>query len=332
MIKATRELLDYLKQTRTAQNWEVLSAFSNIIEIHGGTEDGEAVGEYLLEHQGNYHLDELYKVVLKLGNADLARKFFQSAVTDGELKEGFDLEVLEIFGKFQLEEARPLLVQYALGEPDYYRSLHAVRGLLNYDCEDLQDRIRTSIESIYNKSLYNELVPALVCKLQDRTEVLERLYVTGTEYCSTDSNAGILLGFSLCGVQGLPYFKKAIFNPAWEAHYPSRFYVAEGMENLGITFSELFREILAMEDSEKQEYGLQLLLSLLEVKISYGKIKLDARESFSDLKQEFFSLKGGRTSGELIEFAEKFGQREEAYKLEELLRLRLREETVLRCL
>ena len=169
-------------------------------------------------------------------------------------------------------------------------------------------------------------MPALVCKLHDREEVLEKLYKTGTEYCSTDCNAGIFLGFSLCGEQGLPYFKKAMFSPAWDAVYMANSYVVEGMGNLGITFSELFREVQGIEDKEKQEYGLQLLLSLLEVKITHAKMALNASESYSDIKRELFGLKGGKYSGELIEFAEKFGKQEEAYMLEKLLRFRLREE------
>lgn len=330
MIKSTLNLLEYLNQDSANQHWEIISAYANVIEEKGGPEDGEAVGEYLLEHQDIISLSALYDVVLKWGSVELAQKFFQRAVSEGKFKEGYDLEVLEVFGRFQLEKARPLLVEHALGEPDYYKNLHAVRGLLNYNCDDLQDRIREAIESVYNKGLFNELLPALVCKLHDRAEVLERLYETGRQYCSTDCNAGIFLGFSLCGEQGLPYFKKAMFEPFWEAHYPPRRYVVEGMENLNITFSELFREIQNFQDEEEQRYGLLVLTSLLEVKINQGKMKTDPLESYSDLMRELFTLSGGNYSGDLAEFAAKFGERESVYTLEELLRLRLREEVFFR--
>lgn len=332
MIKATRNLLDYLNQDLSKKQWEVISAYTNVIEVLGGPEDGKEVGEYLLEHQDDYTLSSLYDVVLKLGDKRLAEKFFRKAIADGKLKEGFDLEILEVLGRAQLEEAKPVLVEAALGKSDYYNNLHAVRGLLNYDCDDLQDRIRESIEAIYNKDLFNELMPALVCKLQDKEEVLEKLYATGSEYCSTDCNAGIFLGFSLSGEQGRPYFKRAMFSRAWEADYLPSSYVVEGMGNLGITFSELFKEIQGIEDKEEQEYGLQLLLSLLRVKIGTGKMEPNARESYSDIMQELFSLKNGKFSGDLIEFAERFGKKEEAYKLEELLRLRLREEVFFGCI
>ena len=331
MINVTKELLDYLKMEPSKQELEVIDAYANLIEVYGGPEDGEAVGNYLLVHQGNICFDSLYVVVQKWGNRRLAERFFELAIVDGKLKEGFDLEILEVLGKFQLEEARPVLVEYALGESDYYTNLHAVRGLLHYNCEDLQDRICTAIEAVYNQFLFNELVPSLVCKLQDRAEVLEKLYITGSQYCSSDCNAGIFLGFSLCGNEGLPYFKKALYDPIWEAHYPSRRYVLEGMRNLGITFSELFQEIQNFVEVEKQRYGLQLLFSLLEEKIGHGKMEEDPRESFSGLNQEFFKLKGGNYSGDLAVFAEKFGETEKAYRLEELLRLRLREEAIFKC-
>ena len=326
MIKATRNLLRYLNQNPSSLHWEMISPYANVIEEKGGPEDGEAVGEYLLEHQGNFNLSELYDVVLKWGSAELAQKFFQMSVSEGKLKEGYDLEVMQVFGRFQLEEARPLLVEHALGESDYYANLHAVRGLLNYNCDDLQDKIRGAIENVYKKGLFNELLPALVSKLHDREDVLERLFITGNEYCSSDCNGGIFLGFSLCGEQGLSYFKKAMFEPFWEAHYPPRHYVVEGMENLGITFSQLFREIQSFKNEEEQRYGLLVLNSLLEVKISHEKVKTDALENYIDLKRDLFTLSEGNYSGDLAEFAEKFGEKDTAYHLEELLRLRLQEE------
>jgi len=331
MIKATKELMDYLKLDRDLQLWQVISALANVIATKGGPEDGEIVGEYLLEHQGNYSLSALYAVVLNLGNKGLAERFYKKAISEGNLKEGYDLEVLEVLGKFKLEEAKPMLVEYALGDSSYYTNVHAVRGLLHHDCEDIQERIRTSIESVYGKGLFNEEKPSLVCKLKDRADVLERLYETGSEYCSSDCNGGIFLGFSLCGNEGLPYFKKAMFNPSWEAHYPPRHYVVEGMRNLGITFLEVFKEVQVFDDPEKQEYGLKVLLSLLEVRIESEMTEVDSRENYKDLMYSFFTLRDGNYSGDLAEFAKKFGKRDEVYQLENLLRFRLREEAFFKC-
>ena len=117
-----------------------------------------------------------------------------------------------------------------------------------------------------------------------------------------------------------------MFEPFWEAHYPPRHYVVEGMENLGITFSQLFREIQSFKNEEEQRYGLLVLNSLLEVKISHEKVKTDALENYIDLKRDLFTLSEGNYSGDLAEFAEKFGEKDTAYHLEELLRLRLQEE------
>lgn len=331
MIKATKELLDYLELEKDLQLWQVISAYANVIANYGDLEDGELVGEYLLKNQGNYSLSALYAVVLKLGSKDLAEKFFQMAISEGQLKEGYDLEILEVLGKFQLKNAKQMLVEYALGDSMYYTNRYAVKGLLYQDCEDIQERIRTSIESVYGKGLFNEEMPSLVCKLKDRADVLERLYETGSESCSSDCNGGIFLGFSLCGEEGLPYFKKAMFNPFWEAHYPPRHHVVEGMRNLGITFLEVFKEIQAFADLDKQEYGLKVLLSLLEVRLESEMTEVDAGESYKDLMYSLFTLRDGNYSGDLAEFAEKFGRREEAYDLESLLRFRLREEAFFRC-
>ena len=331
MIKATEQLMDYL-QRETPPNWEVISAFTNVIEVKGGPEDGEVIGKYLLDHQGNFMLSDLYQVILACGTPKIAEGFLKAGVREGRLIEGIDLEVLEVIGRFQLEEARSMLVHYALDEYDYYTSLHAVRGLLNYNCDDLQETIQTAIRSVYNKSLFNELVPALVCKLKDRKDVLEQLYISGSNYCSSDCNGGIILGFSLCGSEGIPYFKKALFNPFWEAHYPSRHYVVEGMENLGLSLADLFKEIQGFQGRDEQSYGLQVLLSLLEVNIKSHRIKRNKTESYTKLMEEFFTPRGGNFSGDLTEFAKIFEKQEQASEMESLLRLRLREEVILSCL
>jgi hypothetical protein len=61
-----------------------------------------------------------------------------------------------------------------------------------------------------NQNIFPEFLPALICKLPEKEIELEQLYQWGEKFASTDCNAGIILGFSLCGDEGKIYFKKAL--------------------------------------------------------------------------------------------------------------------------
>jgi len=177
--------------------------------------------------------------------------------------------------------------------------------------------------------LFPEFTPALVCKLKDRTETLAKLFESGRKYCSVDCNAGILLGFSLCGKEGLSYFKQALFDRHWEADSTSTgtvLQVYQGIRNLNISLIDLYQEIRTIDEPEKQLAGLYVLLGLVRVRIK--DYSGDALETFTAIYKEMFVLED--EDDKLFDLARQFNLEDEIYELQSFIELKLNEEQILK--
>jgi hypothetical protein len=324
MLNITSQLLSYLKQKD--RHFEIGNTYVNAILKCGEQEDIDAVFEYFLANIEDFYTSDLNIIIAKTQNPSHAGQLFEDCLENGRLKEGVDESVLKLLGQLQYEKALPILVYYAFESESYYHSASAVKGLLHFDCKGLEERIKTEIEKIYNESFFLEFIPALVCKLKERDEILQNLYETGSTVCSTDCNAGIILGFSLCGEQGKEYFKKALFDPYWEAFLGSTgtvWAVYEGMVNLHISFAELFDEIKEMENLR---HGLYLLFELLSCKIFDNGKNIPDPQSFRQVFEALY------LENDLVELARKEELQDEAYRLKELLEARMSEEMILNTL
>jgi len=126
--------------------------------------------------------------------------------------------------------------------------------------------IADKIKSMYNQWSFPEFLPALVGKVSDNSEMLARLFETGNDYCSSSTNAGILLGFSLCGKEGEDYFLKAIFSEYWEATdfaTGNVHQVYQGLKNLNFSLIKLFTLII---EREQTATALKLLFAMLQLR------------------------------------------------------------------
>lgn len=168
----------------------------------------------------------------------------------------------------------------------------------------------------------------MVCKLQNRSEILEELWQSGWRFCSTDCNAGIILGFSLCGDEGKSYFKKILYNSRWEADstaISTAHYTYLGSINQHFSLIQFFNELLTVDDEEKQEQGLQVLLTMLHYRIDdyiHG-----CPDTIMDLYHGLFSWQEQNT---LVDLATQHQLEGQAYKLRDLMEIKLNEELIMK--
>lgn len=253
-------------------------------------------------------------------------------MVDGKLNENADPILLNLLGNLKYEPVKEILFNYAFSniESDYHLQTQSILGLLNFECAEYLDIIKTNIENCLNKNLFPEFVPALVCKLSDRTEILEQLYITGDSIASTDCNAGIILGFSLCGDDGKKHFKKALFNPNWETYSSSTGtvgYTYDGLNNLKISFSELYEEIKNLRDEKEISYSLDVFFSLLDIRIRDYEIQ--SNETFNDLYLNLFSWETSNNSNNLINLARIVELENRAHEYKRKIELKMTEEIII---
>ncbi|KUG09039.1 hypothetical protein [Solirubrum puertoriconensis] len=332
MLASTTELIRYLRRPAEQQEDAVRQALVNAVWLGGSADDARALlAEYRQFPFAATHAC-LLPVFERHGDASFARVLTEACCPAGELLPDAPAEVLSLVARLGDSGIKPLLVRYAFGTGVGYNvAKHAALGLLHVDCRDLEQQIRAAIEATYRKNLFPEFIPALVCKLPDRAELLARLYQSGTEYCSTDCNAGILLGFSLCGAEGVSYFKQALLSPAWEAHGSgsgTRWYAYLGMQNLGLTFQELYAEIQRLGSSQEQRYAVGVLLALLRLKAGPYSYTDRAPEPFAELYPALFGWESPEHRNNLQDLAATFGREDEADELEALMQLRLQQEVL----
>lgn len=329
MLTATTDLLAHLQTAE--RNATIILSLVRAIAHCGGKEDARALGEQFKKEPFDFYHSYLLPVFERHGDEELAADLYRACAPGHQWAEGAPPEILELLGKLHYEPVKPLLWQYAFSASDYYASKYAVLGLLQFDLGDKEDLLARAIEETYGKNLFPEFVPALVSKLRHREGILARLYESGSTVCSTDCNAGILLCFALCGEEGLPWFKKALFDPAWEVSGTATgtvLYAYQGLAPLGITFADLYREVEGADSEEQRAYGLRVIFSLLDMKLRDHLSPLPHPESFASV---YLSLFGRPTGGRTItELAAPAGLDDEAERLEERLEVKVYEEAVLR--
>ncbi len=192
----------------------------NSIVKCGYKSDADAILNQYLTNPNDFHYTYLIPVFKKFEDHSIAEQIFNVSIKQNKLSENDRPEILELLGQLKFTPIKQILADYIFGgsNTDYYISKYAILGLLNFNCSEYQKQIEIEIERCYGKNLFSEFVPALVCKLKDRNSILEKLYELGDKFASTDCNAGIVLGFSLCGEQGRRYFKKVLFSRNWEIY------------------------------------------------------------------------------------------------------------------
>ena len=310
-----------LKEISGKADFQIINAFKNTILSFGSKADAEELLQHFLQNPTDPYAGDLLEIVGRWGDSSHAEKIFRSSISDGRLQENYPEIVLEILGQLGYEPAKPVLAHYAFNSTEYYLNKSAVLGLLNFDCKEYREEIRNSIVKVLDKNLFPEYLPALICKLENRAELLEQLYQSGATIISTDCNAGIFLSFSLCGEEGKSYFKNALFDPNWEAFYNPARTIVQGMDYLNITFEELMKDAVDIHDEKQLQYYMLVIISLLEIKADSYEPK---SESFQKLYRDLIA------TGHLTTLAEKAGQLHDAEIVEKLLILRMKEEIFVR--
>lgn len=333
MLKTTNQLISYLNKKNAKRDGTIITSIVNSIFKSGSKDDANELLIYMHQNPTDFYASYLMPVLKKFGDKSFAEKIYEVVIENKKLKDNIKDELLELIAYFKYEPVKPILAEYAFGNKgvDYYLSKSSVLGLLNFDCKEYQKEIRVCIKKCYNKNLFPEYIPALVCKLEDQDNFLEPLFELGDQYASTDCNAGIILGFSLCGDKGLKYFKNALFSPNWEASdYGTGTISAtyQGVKNLNLSFKELYIEIKQLTDKEKLEYSLDILFALLKRRIlDYDDSNI---ESFEELYTTLYTWENENTSNNIVDLARAVGKEDYAYSIERYLELKMTEELILK--
>ena len=333
MLRTTTELIAHLNQDNQSRNFTVINILVNTIFKCGTKEDADLILNQYLKNPFDFDHATLLPVLKKLGDIHYAEKLFKVFIKDNKLVEHADAAILEVLGHLKYEPIKPVLADYLFGQPadEHDLSKNAVLGLLHFNCDEYQKEIETAIENCYYKNLFPEFVPALVCKLKDQAIVLEKLYELGSQYASTDCNAGIILGFSLSGQEGRRYFKKVLFDPLWETYSTATgniHFAYRGMKNAGVTFKEIYSELKQISDKEQLDYSLAVFFALIERKVVDPEINFN--ESFAELYNLLFTWESTNESNNLANLATAFNKSDEVDQLEKLIELKMNEEAILK--
>jgi hypothetical protein len=325
MLPIAKELRISLSLPADQRTYVHIQSMVNTILKCGTKEDADLLLEAYCNQPFDFYHNLLLPIFRKFGDTGFAEKLYSTAVTNHQLHPDADPDVLEVLGYLKYKPSKDLLHRYGFSEggTDYYLQKGAHLGLLHFDCGEYLDEIRDGIEACFNKNLFPEFLPALVCKLPARESYLEKLYELGDQHASTDCNAGIILGFSLCGDEGQPFFLRALFNPHWEAWSGSTGsvgYAYRGIKNLNLSFQELYSALKNSKDDAELRYGLTVLLSLLEERLrDYDD---EAVDNFRMLYEQFF----GKDTDNLTDLAERIGRTADVSPVQTLLKLKMTEE------
>jgi len=328
MLKTTIELVNDLKANKSS--FAKMNSCLKCILKSGNKKDSDALLDYYLSDPFSFESSYLLPIFRKYGDTIYAEKLFQIYHENSKMIEESQTELLELLGYFKHDSMKNILVQYAFAEKvDYYLCRSAVLGLLNFNCKEYEELIENKIVSCYKKSFFPEYVPALVCKIEKKQEILENLFVLGDQYASSDCNAGIVLGFSLCGEIGRRYFIKAMNNPYWEVDSSGTgtiWATYEGIKNLNISFEKLYFTIREESNNSQLENLITVLFSLLERRIEdYND---EGLESFTKLHETLFEWQNKNESNNLIDLARKVSKEEEAYHLRSKIEIKITEELI----
>lgn len=252
-------------------NENELQANINLVTKYGKTEDAE----YLLSLFLHTKDVQLLKPLQVCGNSIIAEGLFQHAIENRQLKENFPPELLMALGYLHHAETEGVLMDYYKlifdKKLDWHLHVTVCLALLNYSCKGYESLIQQEIEKCLNEWLFAELIPVLGCKTGN-VLLAEKMYHHGCTKASSDSNAGLLLGIALFGHGQKELFKKAMYNPDWEAGSTAtgnRKYTMMGISFLQISLAEIFADIKQLHDEggEQLPQHLFLLESMLEAKL-----------------------------------------------------------------
>lgn len=333
MLRTTTELIAYLKIAKAERDVEIMLSLINATIKCGNKKDLDAILFQYLNDPFDFHYSYLFPIFKKWGDEKVAAQIFKVVISNNRLLDANNPEVLALLGYLKYTPVKQVLVDYIFESPeesDYYISKYAILGLLHFDCTEYQEKIKTAIENCYEKNLFPEFIPALVSKIENNSTLLQNLYNLGCEFASTDCNAGIVYGFSLCGNAGRKYFRKVLFDPGWETDSTGTgtlHFAYKGLKKLGITFKELYHEIKTPEMKENLQYNFGVFIALLTRRID--DIDTDQLESFADLHTFLFKWKNNDESDNLIDLARLVDRSEDAYHLEKLVELKMNEEAIL---
>src|SRR5690606_32899393 len=186
MLKSTTKLLEYLKlDEKERVTALVQSCIESILKL-GSKEDARALLDCYLAHPSDFDPNYLIPLFRKYGDSTFAERIFRVVISNNKLVDGVDPMILTLLGELRYEPVENILLDYAFPKTgtDYYLHKSAVLGLLNFDCTEFTDTIKTNIDNCLNKNLFPEFTPALVCKLPSREQTLKDLYELGDKYAS----------------------------------------------------------------------------------------------------------------------------------------------------
>lgn len=330
MLKCTADLLAYLHPHNPDRNVPTLISMVNCVMKLGARKDAEMLLDQYLQHMSDFDHQYLLRVFKKFGDNRFAEIIYNSVITDNKLNESANPKILEVLGHLKYEPVKQLLFDYGFSaESSYYLHRSAVLALLNYDCSAYKDQIEKAVADCMGKNLFPEFIPALVSKLPNKGLYLEQLFELGSEFASTDCNAGILLGFALSGEEGKPYFHKALFDPNWETYATGTgtvYFVYQGLKLLGISFNELYEHVILATDNKALAYHLWVLFALFDQRLQdYDDENID---SFKSLYNNFYQTKLPHHFPNLAHLAAKVQLEDEATTFEKSFETRMTEEMI----
>ena len=331
MILATHKILEIFSSNRKP-DFTIVSALVSCVEQFGNISAADVLLDCFLADPTDSYRADLLCVIDAFGDFSHTQKLIGNCFNGKKLKKDYPTEILHTLGYIGDENSVELLLHNALYENDYYSSKDAVLGLLHFDCGEFESQILAAIEETYEKNLFNEFVPALVCKLSEPTEVLENLFKYGSTITSADCNSGVILGFSLCGKIGEEYFRKALWHPFWEANCGATgtvHWAYFGTQNLGITLSELYQEVKNSE-TDALAHRLSVIEGLLKDKI--GNVSSPLRfikpieESFEAIYENIFAWETPNEANNIEDLGKKLGHLNRFFELRRKLEFRLQDE------
>lgn len=327
----TNRLLEYLNSTYPS--YVIVSTYIQSIRKLGTRKDVSILMAYYYKNPTATHVDYILGLLYDFGTFSDAQELWKTSFENGQLKADYPEEILHLLGYLDLQESQTILLEYALHSDDYDLSQKAVLGLVHLDCKACQTELLDEIEGCFGKSFFAEFSPALVCKVSNQYDFLSHFYKLGSSVVSTDCNGGIILAFSLCGNLGRDFFWKVLWDRNWEClggGTGTDYWTYIAMQNLNISFLELYQIIQLTTDNTILEYQLKVFQSLLKCKL------IDAPHpirfikpipiSFVELYQTLYAWKDGNTSDNVIDLARKVDLENEFYQLRDLLEGRMREE------
>ncbi len=327
----TNLLINYLKTD--APDYAIVSSYVYTIRRLGTQEDVSTLMEYYHQNPTTNHVGYILTLLYDFGTLSDAKELWKHSFKNGVLKSGHPEEVLHILGYLGLEESRDVLLRYALNSNDHSLNQNAVLGLIHLDCSNHQSELNKEIEGCYGKSLFSEFSPSLVCKVSDQYDILSHFYKLGSSIVSTDCNGGIVLAFSLCGDTGKDFFWRVLWDENWEClggGTGTDYWTYIAMQNLGISFLDLYNIIRETKTKGALEYRLKVFKSLIRYRIIDAPHPIQfiktSRVSFLDLYKILYGWVDKYISDNIMDLARKVNLDSDFYRLKILLEFKVREE------